>query len=244
VAGTTPIAIGGLWHHVAATYNGSDWKLYLDGNLQTTLAVNRPACNVSTVPVALASALNSTAVPSGYFDGAMDEVRIWNVARTQAEIQGTMNQSIGLSTPGLVARWSLNETAGTTVHGTAGTAIDGTIIGTPVTNWSRGTCGSWVVAVGDEKPDLELALKPIAPNPASDHALVRFALPRAERVKLEILDIQGRRVALLADGDFGAGSHDLMWRGRDGRGDVQAGVYIVRFSAGGRVVTRHLVMIR
>ena len=44
----------------------------------------------------------------------MDEARIWNVARTQTEILSTINQQITSGT-GLLARWGMNEGAGTTI---------------------------------------------------------------------------------------------------------------------------------
>jgi hypothetical protein len=75
----------GVWHHVAATYDGSTWSLYLDGNLDAQLAVNRPAADASTVAAALAGALNGLNVPEGHLDGAIDEVRIWSHARTRIE---------------------------------------------------------------------------------------------------------------------------------------------------------------
>jgi hypothetical protein len=136
VLGATPIGTGG-WHHVAATYDGTTWKLYLDGNLDGQLAVGQPAASASDVAVAMASALNSTNVASGFFDGAIDEVRVWNVARTQAEIQGAINSAITTPTSGLVARWGMDEGTGTTVNGSAGTTVSGTITGTGFA-WAAG----------------------------------------------------------------------------------------------------------
>jgi hypothetical protein len=128
ILGATPIGTG-TWHHVAATYDGATWKLYLDGNQDAQLAINQPVAAASDVPLAIASALNSTAVASGFFDGVMDEVRIWNFARTQAEIQSTINSAITVPTSGLMARWALDEGAGTAVNGSAGTTVNGTITG-------------------------------------------------------------------------------------------------------------------
>jgi hypothetical protein len=242
VVGTTVVPIGS-WHHVAATYDGSTWKLYLDGNLEAQLAVNQPAASASTVAVALGSALNSTNVASGYFDGAVDEARIWNYARTQGQIQTTLSQSLFYPTAGLVGFWELDEAAGTIAYGTAGTAINGTIVGTASTNWTRVGCGPWVTGV-DDQPAVEFALRSVSPNPMRERANFGFALPQSAQVRLEILDLQGRRVATVADGMFAAGTHQVTWNGASGGGSrISAGVYFVRFSAAGRTVSKRLVIV-
>ncbi|MEZ4650291.1 MAG: choice-of-anchor B family protein [Candidatus Eisenbacteria bacterium] len=80
------------------------------------------------------------------------------------------------------------------------------------------------------------------PMPLSVQTDVRFQLAAAGEVRLEIVDVQGRRVALLADGPFVAGTHTVSWNGRDERGEaVPAGIYFERFAAdgvraGGRIV--------
>ena len=128
ILGTTTIGTG-TWHHVAATYDGTTWMLYLDGNLEAQLSVGQPVAAASNVAVALASALSSTNVASGFFDGVIDEVRIWNVARTQTQIQGTINTALSTPTSGLVARWALDEGAADAVNGSAGTTVNGSVLG-------------------------------------------------------------------------------------------------------------------
>ncbi|HEU4764426.1 MAG TPA: LamG-like jellyroll fold domain-containing protein, partial [Candidatus Eisenbacteria bacterium] len=136
IAGATPIGIG-AWHHVAATYDGSTWKLYLDGNLDASLTVGQPVAAASTVAASLASALLSTGTAAGFFDGAVDEVRVWNVARTQDQIQSTANVQIDAPASGLVARWSLDEGWGPSFAGSAGTSVTGTLMGSPYA-WDGG----------------------------------------------------------------------------------------------------------
>ncbi|MBP8000546.1 MAG: hypothetical protein KA314_12365 [Chloroflexi bacterium] len=131
VVGTTPV-VNGVWYHAAATYDGTTWWLYLNGNLDGTLVVGQPVRSDSIQHAALGSALTSTGAAAGFFNGALDEVRIWNTARSQAQIQASLNSQITSAQPGLIARWSLNEAAGTAVNGSAGTTVNGTIIST---NW-------------------------------------------------------------------------------------------------------------
>ena len=87
VSGTTPIPISTTaWHHAAATYDGDEWRLYLDGALETTLLVGAfTPESTSTQHAAIATALDSSGDtgtnPQGFFHGILEEVRIWDHAR-------------------------------------------------------------------------------------------------------------------------------------------------------------------
>ena len=70
--------------------------------------------------------MTSTGVAEGFFQGVMDEARIWNVARTQAQIQATKDLQLAGGS-GLIGRWGLNEGGGTTAATSAGT-VNGTIV--------------------------------------------------------------------------------------------------------------------
>ncbi|MCC7035579.1 MAG: hypothetical protein IT179_22395, partial [Acidobacteria bacterium] len=66
------------------------------------------------------------------YNGGLDEVRIWNVVRTAAELQAQRTVELAGTEPGLVAYWRFNEGTGTTVAddapGTlAGTLLNGTL---------------------------------------------------------------------------------------------------------------------
>lgn len=79
---------------------------------------------------------------------------------------------------------------------------------------------------------VEFALGRAEPNPVRDETTIRFDLPKAERVRLEVFDAQGRRVARLADGWFAAGFHSIDWNRRGEGGVLQPGVYLYRVHAG------------
>jgi len=84
-----------------------------------------------------------------------------------------------------------------------------------------------------------------APNPFNPRTDLSFAVPRAGRVRLEILDVRGRRVAALVDADLPAGRHAARWTGADQAGRAQAaGVYFARLEQAGSQVVARLVLVR
>jgi hypothetical protein len=130
ICGSTAIPANSVWRHVAATYSGTSWALYLDGAAQGTLSVGQPLRSDSIQHAGIATAMTSTGAPAGFFTGVMEEVRIWNRALTQAEIQGNMYQAM-TSGSGLVARWGLDDGTGTTADDAVGTA-NGTLTSGPL----------------------------------------------------------------------------------------------------------------
>ncbi|WP_420454949.1 choice-of-anchor B family protein [Rubrivirga sp.] len=85
----------------------------------------------------------------------------------------------------------------------------------------------------------EVALEAVAPNPSSGGARVAFAVPEAGAVRVSVIDVRGREVAVLMDGSVSAGRHEARLDG-----GLAAGVYVVRLEAGGRVLTRRAVVVR
>lgn len=73
------------------------------------------------------------------------------------------------------------------------------------------------------------------PNPFRTETSIRYDLPSPASVKLEVLDVQGRRIRLLETDELPAGAHVTSWDGRDAGGRrVVAGVYFYRLEAGER----------
>ncbi|HTR97615.1 MAG TPA: FlgD immunoglobulin-like domain containing protein [Candidatus Acidoferrales bacterium] len=89
-----------------------------------------------------------------------------------------------------------------------------------------------------------LRFLPPRPNPTHGGTDFAFELPSAARVSLAIYDLNGRRVATLADGDVGQGRHTLRWNAQnDAGGTVSAGLYFARFETPGLRRVARLVLL-
>lgn len=84
-----------------------------------------------------------------------------------------------------------------------------------------------------------------APNPFNPATTISYTLARAADVHLAIFDVAGRRVLTLVDGERGAGTHNVIWEGRDAVGRaVPSGVYYYRLVAEGRAHKRSMVLLK
>ncbi len=104
-----------------------------------------------------------------------------------------------------------------------------------------------VGAVGAPGPALPAAygLSPSYPNPFNPSTTISFSLPEAQRVKLAIYSIDGRKVATLLDATRGPGRYEVVWTGRDDRGRaVATGTYFYRMDAGPYSKVRKMSLVK
>ncbi len=143
------------WHHAAVTYDGQTWKLYLDGNLDRSLTLGGPLAprSDSVQRTSLGTALNSSGIAAGFFQGRIDEARIWNVARSTAQIAQAMSQEVSVPQTGLLARFGLNEGSGTSVDNAAGSP-DGVLR-------PSGAGPTWAAGYGFGQPDTTAPAVPV-----------------------------------------------------------------------------------
>jgi hypothetical protein len=89
-------------------------------------------------------------------------------------------------------------------------------------------------------------LHPNYPNPFNPTTTLAYSLPSAARVELSIYDLAGRLVKILVGGEEqGAGSHSVVWRGKDDAGRAMpSGTYFYRLEAGGYTETRRMTLVR
>ncbi len=106
---------------------------------------------------------------------------------------------------------------------TATDASGATVAGVNVTGTDEATAGG-----------LELSV----PNPARSAAAVRYTLPASGPVRLAVVDVLGREVAVLAEGAQAAGSHEAHL------GGLAPGVYVLRMTAGAATSSRTITVVR
>jgi hypothetical protein len=80
----------GIWHHIGVTFDGTNAKMYVDGVNKNTATIGLPTSTTDSFLIAAADGTTK----SSYFKGLIDEVRVWDVALTDAQFRYVMNQEI------------------------------------------------------------------------------------------------------------------------------------------------------
>jgi hypothetical protein len=109
-AASASVMLTNRWYHIAGVYDGSNVMLYINGEL----IAKTPAASFSPSPTNLYFGEDPT-WSGRTFNGTLDEIRIWNVARTQSEIQNNMTASFAGNEAGLAAYYKLDEGLGSNV---------------------------------------------------------------------------------------------------------------------------------
>ncbi|MDD1448344.1 hypothetical protein MEN98_19955, partial [Dolichospermum sp. ST_sed8] len=131
----------GNWVHLAGVYDSQAqaWKLYRNGVL-----ANSTPSNVGALPVSQNWAIGASGNGTERFlNGDIDEVRIWNKARTQQEIQANLNQRLAGNEANLAGYWNFDNVSGSTVtdlaKGNNGTLNNGAAVSINIDTLIGGT---------------------------------------------------------------------------------------------------------
>lgn len=124
----------GRLYHVAAVYDGSSANafIYVNGALSGSgVALNPQTLSSTDAPLYIGA---SKAEGSANEDlvGAIDEVRLWNVALTSEQINARMKTKLSGTVSGLVAYWHFDNATSTTVPDVTGNGHTADIVGQPL----------------------------------------------------------------------------------------------------------------
>ncbi|GJM45615.1 MAG: hypothetical protein DHS20C21_24570 [Gemmatimonadota bacterium] len=120
---SSPLELG-REYHLAVVYDGNTLQIYLDGQPDGNMPYNAGPIQTSG-DLFIGYTGRADPLPGEYFPGTIDEVRIWSIARSQTEIQATMNMGLMGTEPGLEAYWRFDEGAGQVVADATGQGNDG-----------------------------------------------------------------------------------------------------------------------
>ena len=123
----------GVWTHLAGTYDGQVIKIYKNGIAVDSLNLNQTGnvdyAHVSLTQFFIGKFKNDASF--NYFHGQVSEVRVWNYARSQAEISGFRSWTLNGDETGLVSYWKMAEGTGTVLTDNTGNS-NGTC---PASGW-------------------------------------------------------------------------------------------------------------
>ncbi|SLM27926.1 exported hypothetical protein [Desulfamplus magnetovallimortis] len=110
------------WHHIAGLYDGTSFKIYKDGVLQNSLT------KVYTKTDSIIHIGRRTGETSNYFNGKIDDFRIWNIARSEEEIKANMYKEIDTDS-NLLASYKMSDGSGASLTDDSSNGNTGTIYG-------------------------------------------------------------------------------------------------------------------
>jgi hypothetical protein len=192
----------GQWYHLAVTFTNTQANLYVNGVLDNTVNADFSIPNDITVT---ATSIGAWLGDGGgqYFNGKIDEFRVWNAALTFLDITNTKDCELQASQTNIVTYYKCNQgnnnynnsgvtsLIDATSNGYNGTLTNFALSGI-VSNWATGspiTTGNICTVLNTSSFDANLDFK-LYPNPTKD--IVTIELSQFSNTKLEVYDINGR----------------------------------------------------
>ena len=236
------------WHHLAVTFDDSIQCIYVDGRLagQTIEDTRRiiPCDNI------MGLGNNRDGNVWHPFQGRMDEVRIWNVARSHDQILATLWDTLSPSyytspDSGLVGYWrfdkledlGIGEDGPDDVRDLSYFINHGDLVGS-----AHLVPSDLPTSIGisfDRRP-AKFRLNQNYPNPFNPSTTIEFQIPKSQFVRLKVFNILGKEVSTLISKKLNQGNYTFQFDGKN----LASGVYYYQLVAGDYREVRKMILLR
>lgn len=228
VLANTIVMTPGVWTHLAVTYDGTTVMFYKNGVMSFSSTISAPP----------GSSANEMRIGRGNSDagsGRLDEIRVWSVARTQAEISANMcNKWIPNNTAGLKAKWHMDSTFVDSVNGWNGSAVGNVSFDTAT------VCTPVSIKPNVSEIPQSYMLGQNYPNPFNPTTRIDFSLPKEGYVEIDIYDVTGKKVSSLVRDPFKAGTYSVEFNAVN----LASGIYFYTIKAGDFTATKKMLLIK
>lgn len=217
-SGVVPIA--GTWYHVAGTWSSNGINIYINGELKGTNSYSG-ASYLTNYNIIGASSWPQTSI-----DGELDEFRIWNIERTQIQIQEAMYYHLSGNDSGLVGYWKFDEGSGVEAGDSSGNNNLGTLTNGPAWVTSSAPITTTIQCINEFIPN-NFQLEQNYPNPFNPTTKITFIIPFYSFVTVKVYNSLGEDIATLFAEQLNAGKHETKFDA----GSLSSGVYFYRIEA-------------
>ena len=237
--------VRGQWTHVAYVRDGvSDSAyIYVNGQLASTEPLDHqyPTNLDSNLVIGLYPGYESG---ESCYSGLMDEVRIWNKALSEEEIQSVMVKKLNGDEDGLLAYYDFDDENVNKLTDRTSNHLDGVLNNMSIFNWSKENT-PYNPPTGIEESfqssiPKTFALKQNYPNPFNPSTTISFDLSKQAHVKITVYNILGEKVADIVNNNMSAGSHRVKFDGSN----LSSGVYIYRITAGEFTAVKKMMLLK
>jgi PKD repeat protein len=228
-----------VWQHIAVTYDGiGEVKIYINGEDRQITQNGTPSGGLNDnndydLYIGNNETVNHT------FEGIIDEVRLWNVVRSQSEIIANMNRYIHDNETGLVGYWRMDEGNGDIIYDQSDNNNDGAVVDA---DWVEGVDLNPTSIQSEDRadiPDKNFWLETY-PNPCNAATTIRYNLAKTEFVKIDIFDILGRLVETVVNESQLPGQHSILWQANN----RVSGVYFFRIQTENYAESDKIVLLK
>jgi len=232
------------WSHIAVSYDGnqSEMSMWINGKPQEVGHISMPSGPVRNNA---GESMRIGSVASGImgFMGVLDDVRIWNLVRTDSEIRQSMGAVLDGQEPGLQAYWPMNEGGGNQIFDLSPSGHDIVVSGvewtygtpfSPTTIWSSPRSGQFT------SPTFE-----VFPNPFNSSVTIRSTRVGSGDLQIFIHNALGQRVWMVHSATSGTGTVTGQWSGTDALGQtLPGGVYFITLQSGDQLQTQPVLLVK